>query len=429
MSMNFLGGMQGEEHASGGVARRRNGEPAGEPAFDPGAASPGGGGEERPFVPGSLKQDLKRLQDRIPAHQVQLVCLVIITACLVVGALHWLRPVLVPLIIALVLKNMLAPIVDVLVRRLQFPKVLAVLAAISVGIGVLVLLGSVAASSVRELTRKDNMRLYKEAAEALVRKTTHVFDKLSDTHQGLADMGKEQFGDLPVGETVVKMTNSLVQEVIGLAELAFLVLVFSIYMLQGYDPYAPARRGAVGKVETRLKKYLIIKTLVSAMLGMLVGLLLLTLNVPLVGIFTFANFALNFIPNIGPTVATMMPIPLMLFSREARGVQHLPGVRDPDGPAPPRRGHHRAAADGGPAGAAPHHGAAGAHLLGGPVGDAGDVHVGPADGGLQGGVREHRGHATVRPAPRRAPRQRGRGALRGPLTRGRRRNPEAEKRV
>ena len=101
---------------------------------------------------------------------------------------------------------------------------LAVLAAISVGIGVLVLLGSVAASSVRELTRKDNMRLYKEAAEALVRKTTHVFDKLSDTHQGLADMGKEQFGDLPVGETVVKMTNSLVQEVIGLAELAFLVL-------------------------------------------------------------------------------------------------------------------------------------------------------------------------------------------------------------
>jgi len=319
MSMNFLGGMQGEEHASGGVARRRNGEPAGEPAFDPGAASPGGGGEERPFVPGSLKQDLKRLQDRIPAHQVQLVCLVIITACLVVGALHWLRPVLVPLIIALVLKNMLAPIVDVLVRRLQFPKVLAVLAAISVGIGVLVLLGSVAASSVRELTRKDNMRLYKEAAEALVRKTTHVFDKLSDTHQGLADMGKEQFGDLPVGETVVKMTNSLVQEVIGLAELAFLVLVFSIYMLQGYDPYAPARRGAVGKVETRLKKYLIIKTLVSAMLGMLVGLLLLTLNVPLVGIFNFANFALNFIPNIGPTVATMMPIPLMLFSGKHGG--------------------------------------------------------------------------------------------------------------
>ena len=241
--------------------------------------------------------------------QVRTGCLVIITLCVLVSALHWLRPVLVPLVVAVALQNVLAPVVDLLVYRGRFPRALAVASSLLVGLGVLALLGSVVVSSIRELTRRKNMRMYQNTLEALLRRASHLFDGLREG----AD-GGDPLQDLPIADAVVETTKTLVNEAMGLLEMSFLVLLFTIYLMQGYQPLRPPRKGIGGRIEARLKRYLVIKTILSLVIGLLVGLILLALNAPLVGMWTFLNFALNFIPNLGPAIATLLPVPLMLFS-------------------------------------------------------------------------------------------------------------------
>lgn len=242
--------------------------------------------------------------------QVRTGCLVIITLCVLVSALYWLRPVLVPLVVAVALQNVLAPVVDLLVYRGRFPRLLAVASSLLIGLGVLALLGSVVVSSIRELTRRKNMRLYQDTLEALVRRASHLFDGLREGTEG----GGDPLQDLPIADAVVETTKTLVNGAMGLLEMSFLVLLFTIYLMQGYQPLRPPRKGIGGRIEARLKRYLVIKTILSLVIGLLVGLILLGLNAPLVGMWTFLNFALNFIPNLGPVIATLLPVPLMLFS-------------------------------------------------------------------------------------------------------------------
>ena len=151
--------------------------------------------------------------------------------------------------------------------------------------------------------------MYQNTLEALLRRASHLFDGLREG----AD-GGDPLQDLPIADAVVETTKTLVNEAMGLLEMSFLVLLFTIYLMQGYQPLRPPRKGIGGRIEARLKRYLVIKTILSLVIGLLVGLILLALNAPLVGMWTFLNFALNFIPNLGPAIATLLPVPLMLFS-------------------------------------------------------------------------------------------------------------------
>jgi AI-2 transport protein TqsA len=82
-----------------------------------------------------------------------------------------------------------------------------------------------------------------------------------------------------------------------------------VFLLVGRKPHA--RHAPIyGEIENTIRSYITTKTTISAATGLLVGLILWTLGLPMAWLFGILAFLLNFIPNVGSIIATLLPIPI-----------------------------------------------------------------------------------------------------------------------
>lgn len=259
------------------------------------------------------KGRVKRFKDlRSEASRINTVCLIAIAAVLIAMALHYLEPVMVPLVLAVVLSYVLAPIVDALREVLRFPKELAIGVALAATFGVLFSLGLLITSSVRELLADLNHyeNRFKEFTGALA-------DQLET--RGV-DRGtiRSQLAEVPIASMIARFTTGFGAKLLEVCEMTFLILIFVIYILQARSSNVrdrPVRtRGLIPQVEKRIKKYLFLKSLLSLAMGASATLIYAFLRVHLAFLFGVITFLLNFLPNIGAVIATMLPIPLMLVN-------------------------------------------------------------------------------------------------------------------
>jgi AI-2 transport protein TqsA len=72
--------------------------------------------------------------------------------------------------------------------------------------------------------------------------------------------------------------------------------------------------GGWATAQSSIRRYLITKTLISAMTGILVGGVLMILGIKLAIVFGLFAFLLNFIPSVGSIIATLLPIPVVIVS-------------------------------------------------------------------------------------------------------------------
>mmetsp|Transcript_44462 Transcript_44462/g.85049 ORF Transcript_44462/g.85049 Transcript_44462/m.85049 type:complete len:383 (-) Transcript_44462:303-1451(-) len=255
--------------------------------------------------PGRVVEPL--LRGRVEEEKIKLFCLVSVSLVVIAVALHWLGPVMVPLILAFMLSYMLAPIVDLQVTRLRCPQEVAVVVALLLSVGLLAVFGFITVSSLRELLT--DMEQYEKRLKVLGQQAT----KLLDRHG--ADMLTTQLelAELPLG-AIAHQLRLLVSNAAGLLELLFLVLVFVIYLLLARQPGQGPRKGMAGRIEARIKNYLSVKMMLSVVVGAACALVLWLLDIHLSLLFGSVHFVLNFIPSVGAIVATMLPVPLLLIS-------------------------------------------------------------------------------------------------------------------
>lgn len=243
-------------------------------------------------------------------RRVGLICLVVIATVAAGAALHWLRPVMIPFVLAMLLAYGLTPLVDLLVRRLRAPRTPAIFGAILLGFLAFTLVAGLVTSSVRRLGKD---------ADVYAARLTDLVERASATLSGWGlDVGAEslraQLAGADFGPLLVQATDALV----GTLSTSFLVLVFVIYLLLGHDG-APSG-GIRGDIEQRIRRYITLKTLLSAATGVLTGLILAALGVKLAMVFGVLAFVLNFIPSVGSIVAVLLPLPVVLFDPAATGL-------------------------------------------------------------------------------------------------------------
>ena len=118
-----------------------------------------------------------------------------------------------------------------------------------------------------------------------------------------------------VGLLLVGTTNAI----LGLLSQSLLVLVFLIFLLVGGTARSTPSGGILGEVEIRIQRYLMTKAIVSAATGVLVGGILSILGIDLALVFGLFAFLLNFIPSVGSTVSTLLPLPIVLVSPDISG--------------------------------------------------------------------------------------------------------------
>jgi len=241
-------------------------------------------------------------------QRVQTVCLLVLTAIAVAVALHWLRPVMIPFVLAGFLAIALEPVVEAQVRYFKAPRGLAIVATLMTAFVALNLLAGVVSVSVRQLAAQ--VPLYQAQVARLMNglASAVTFEWLGidgpSAAKPLAQMATDNLGGL-----LLSTTNAL----LAIVSQGLLVTVFLFFLLLagGIPTQGPH---VLVEVAAHIRRYLVLKTSISAVTGAVVGAVLAALGVELAFVFGFFTFVLNFVPTIGSVVATLLPLPVILVS-------------------------------------------------------------------------------------------------------------------
>jgi len=117
-----------------------------------------------------------------------------------------------------------------------------------------------------------------------------------------------------VQENVGPVLQGIAQAMLGLVSNGLLVLILMFFMMLGRVVTVRRSGGFVADIESGVKGYVILKTLISAVTGLAQGVTLYALGVEFAIVFGLLGFLFNFIPNIGPFLATLAPVPLVLLT-------------------------------------------------------------------------------------------------------------------
>lgn len=224
------------------------------------------------------------------------------------------RPVLVPFILAVFLSYILDPALTFL-TGCRCPRPWAVVIVLGLMSVVLYLLGVLVYSSGKALVAE--LPLYQDRLGAITRlleKGIGPFKIDVPSALGGLDIGK-------VGGFVVKAIGPF----FGLLGKLALVFLFLAVMVAGRgraeaklikffgDGRSARVRALLERINREVRKYLVLKTLISLANGLEVWLVLALFGVDFAALFGLLAFLLNFIPNIGSLIATLLRVGFAYF--------------------------------------------------------------------------------------------------------------------
>ncbi len=240
-------------------------------------------------------------------RRIQTICLLVISAVAAAFALYWLKPVMIPFVLAVFIAISLSMVSDLQMRRLRMPRWVAMLSTLLLAGVLFALLGGLVTTSVGQLVQNADVyqaritELLQRLIAALPVEVPALDDALSEISVGA------------VGGVLVRTGNAI----LDLLSKSFLVMLFAAYLLIGLGARSEPSTGVWAEIEWRVQRYLVTKAALSMATGLLVGLILTVLGVELALVFGLLAFLLNFIPSIGSIIATLLPLPVVLFSPEA----------------------------------------------------------------------------------------------------------------
>jgi len=246
------------------------------------------------------------------ANRVQTTCLVVLTVIAVAAALKWLAPVMVPFVLAFFFSQILSPLVRLLVERAGIPREAAVMATLALAFLVFIGTASLISTSVGQLGA--NAQIYQQKAVVLVQTTTAWLPlERFGIEDAMVTEPLKRYSLGTLGNVLLGTTNAILE----LLSNGLLVLIFLVFLLLGPSSRPPPPDSLWEKIDQPIKRYLIAKGILSAATGLLVGLVLSLLHIDLALLFGLFAFLLNFIPNIGSVIATLLPIPVIIASPDA----------------------------------------------------------------------------------------------------------------
>jgi len=296
---------------------------------------------------------IERRQVLAQFEGIQTVCLIIVaTSCL--GFMFvYLKPILVPFILALVLSNVLAPIVRFLSRspfkccrrdshdgsrpnsfcdRLSFfhlPRWLAVFMSIFLVLVFVLLVGIIITASVTDFATDWTEHGYDQRARSILNATVGWIEGSGIGPSSSEDISQFALQTLPLQSLVL----DLVGRFFSLSSDLFMVILFTIYLLvaQSSEETNSDSLSLKATIAKHISVYVRWKVIISLFTGVATAILLELLSVDLALVFGLLAFVFNFIPNIGSCIAMLLPIPVVMLDPRmsvARGIFSiiLPGT-------------------------------------------------------------------------------------------------------
>lgn len=234
-----------------------------------------------------------------------------------------LKAVLMPLVIAFLLSIIFKPAI-LWLRSKKVPMPVALFCVLILSSAVLFLVGWLLFSSTQSFLEE----LPKYEAKAAVIAADVESALLGAAERFEVDVAEFQWSDAFQWSNVTNAITTGVGSFLSFVSTTFLVLLFMLFILAGSGEMAekvrvafPARHAdkiaeLVSNVDGQVRRYLVTKTIISLATGVLSWLVLSVLGVDFPLIWGFLAFLLNYIPNIGSTIAVLFPFAVSLLQFE-----------------------------------------------------------------------------------------------------------------
>lgn len=252
-----------------------------------------------------------------------LIILGLIAVFLLGVTLMQLKVVLMPLVLAILLSVIFKPGI-LWLRAKRVPMAVALFLVLIVSSAVLFLVGWVLFSSTQSFI--EELPKY-EAKAGVIVSDVESFLLTAATRFNM-DVAEVNWSDAFDWSSVSAAVTSGVGSFISFVSTTFLVLLFMLFILAGSGELAEKIRAAfpesqaekianlVSNVDGQVRKYLVTKTLISLGTGTLTWFCLFVLGVDFPLVWGFLAFMLNYIPNIGSTIAVLFPFAVSLLQFE-----------------------------------------------------------------------------------------------------------------
>lgn len=289
--------------------------------------------------------------------RIRTTALVVLTFIAVAVALYFLRPVLMPFVLALFIASGLVPVLNAVQGWLESSRPFAIFVTFMLSITLTVIIWFIIAFSIKELRSAEAP--YTAGFELmLARIGTMVEPFLPDppeqenaaqrkaAEQAQRPQQDELADDAPIPVQVVEDDEALttsparelgpddrlteflasrmssvlllgVNELLAVMSSGLLVMIFLFFLLLGGSSVSLPANNIWRDVDIYVRKYIVAKTVISAVTGLVFGIVLWLFGVPLAFVLGMLAFLLNFIPNLGPIIASLLPVPLVWVLVEA----------------------------------------------------------------------------------------------------------------
>eukprot|EP00903_Cladosiphon_okamuranus_P016652 g15355.t1 len=330
-----------------------------------GSMSPGARKRSSSFVveeaPQGFKVDALGMAHILRTESLTAICLLIIAACALGFMMFFLRTILIPFAIAVFLMYLLQPMVNYLCKpprrwcdkcikrrgevccegcfrvtksrtysalsaeeifelelerpvepvagdggcgffnKPLVPRWMAVILAIAVVLTALATVGAIVYGSMINL--QNNFEKYEIGAE----KFAALIDSCLKKYHYSIDEDFMPFALQHLRDQVPRV----LKVVLSCLQYFFLVAIFLVYLL--ISPVKPIKSSVWGIIDLHIRRYIRLKTMVGMLAATVVTGILWVLGVQMAYVFGIITFVLNFVPNLGPMIATFLPMPLVIF--------------------------------------------------------------------------------------------------------------------
>lgn len=231
-------------------------------------------------------------------------CLLILAGTALTWILVYAKTILMPFVIAVFLAMVLNTIAQQMNQRWKVPYLVGTLAGILLFLGMAALSVAFVSNSISSFM--DGFASYTHKLNTTVTGAVEFAQKvgIKINDQSIADA----VSHLPI----FNMMRSMGGWVVAFISNITLISLFLIFLFMGRR--APEERSSFSAdIERQISYYLIIKMLVSALAAFTTWVILKITGTEMAGMFAVLTFVLNFIPNIGPFIATLLPMPVLFL--------------------------------------------------------------------------------------------------------------------
>ncbi len=255
--------------------------------------------------------------------------LTLAVSVVVIGALYLGRDILVPVTLAVLLSFVLAPLVAIL-RHRGLPRVPAVMAAVLLALGIIVVLGGIIGTQLAQLaTDAPRYAGTVEGKVSTLRKMT--IGRLTELSGTLTPQAAPPAAPSPAKAPILvevkpadpdpmALAERILAPVLGpLGTVAVVLIVAIFFLMQREDLRDRMIRlfgsgdlhrttAAMDEAASRLSRYFITQLLLNGVFGVIIGLGLLLIGVPNALLWGIVAALFRFVPYVGSVGAAIMPL-------------------------------------------------------------------------------------------------------------------------